>query len=98
MGAHTFYTRARGPDAESAFRNAVEEAQYHHGHGGYTGTIAEKNSFTKIPDNEVGDAESQEYANQLIDEQDPRIDSKWGPAGCIHIEDDVYLFFGWASA
>ena len=98
MGAHTFYTRARGTDAESAFRSAVEDAQYHHGHGGYTGTIAEKTSFTQIPDDEVGDVEPQEYANQLIDEQDPRIDSKWGPAGCIHVEDDVYLFFGWARA
>lgn len=97
MGAHTFYTLAKGTDAKSAFRSAVEDAQYHHGHGGYTGTIAEKTSFTQIPDDEVGDVEPQEYANQLIDEQDPRIDSKWGPAGCIHVEDDVYLFFGWAS-
>jgi hypothetical protein len=97
MGAQTFYTRARGTDAESAFRNAVEEAQYYHGNAGRTGTIAEKNSFTKIPDDEVGDAEPREYANQLIDEQDHRIRSKRGPAGCIHVEDDVYLFFGWAN-
>jgi hypothetical protein len=69
-----------------------------HGHGGYTGTIAEKTSFTCIPDSEVGDTDPTEYAGQLIDEQDSRIDSKWGPAGCIHIEDGTYLFFGWASA
>ncbi|MFQ3293043.1 MAG: hypothetical protein ACI9EZ_001740 [Halobacteriales archaeon] len=98
MGAHTFFTRANGEDAQSAFRTAVEDAKYHHGHGGYTGTIAEKTSFTKIPDDEVGDADPTEYASQLIDEQGTRIDSKWGPAGCIHVEDDVYLFFGWASA
>ena len=98
MGAHTFFTRASGEDVESAFRSAVEEARYHHGHGGYTGTIAEKNSFIRIPDDEVGDCEPREYANHLINNQDSRIDSKWGPAGCIHVEDDVYLFFGWASA
>jgi len=28
----------------------------------------------------------------------PRIDSKWGPAGCIALGDNTYLFFGWASA
>ncbi|MES3161568.1 MULTISPECIES: hypothetical protein [Halobacteriales] len=98
MGAHTFFTRANGEDAKSAFSDAVEDAQYHYGQGGYTGTIAEKTSFTRIPDDEVGDTDPAEYASQLIDEQDSRIDSKWGPAGCIHVEEDTYLFFGWASA
>ena len=98
MGAHTFFTRANGEDAKSAFSDAVEDAQYHYGQGGYTGTIAEKTSFTRIPDDEIGDTDPAEYASQLIDEQDSRIDSKWGPAGCIHVEEDTYLFFGWASA
>lgn len=49
MGAHTFYTRSSGEDAKSAFQNAVEDAQYRYGHAGYTGTIAEKTSFTEIP-------------------------------------------------
>ncbi len=98
MGAHMFYKRADGEDAESAFRSAVKKAQYYHGHGGYTGTIAEKTSFTRIPESEVGDTDPTEYAGQLIDEQDSRIDNKWGPAGCIHIEDGTYLFFDWASA
>jgi hypothetical protein len=98
MGAHTFYTRATGADAGEAFRKVVEDAKYHHGHAGYTGTIAEKRSFTRIPDEEVGDTSPEKYASQLINEQDHRIDDKWGPAGCIHVEDDVYLFFGWASS
>jgi hypothetical protein len=98
MGAHTFFTRANGEDAKSAFSDAVEDAQYHYGQDRYTGTIAEKTSFTRIPDDEVGDTDPAEYASQLIDEQDSRIDSKWGPAGCIHVEEDTYLFFGWASA
>jgi len=98
MGAHTFFTRSSGRDAKSAFQNAVKDAQYHHGRAGYTGTIAEKTSFTEIPVEEVGDTDPDEYASQLIREQDPRIDSKWGPAGCIPLGDDTYLFFGWASA
>jgi len=98
MGAHTFHTRASGENAKSAFQNAVEDAQYYHGQGGYTGTIAEKTSFTEIPADEVGEADPDEYASQLIRDQDPRIESKWGPAGCIALGDNTYLFFGWASA
>jgi len=45
MGASTFSTRARGKTAEAAFRTAVEHAQHEYGHGGYTGTIAEKMRF-----------------------------------------------------
>jgi hypothetical protein len=37
------------------------------------------------------------YAEKLIDDCDPRVDDKWGDAGCIHVKDDEYLFFGWAS-
>lgn len=42
MGAQTFETVAFGSDAKQAFQRAVSEACYMHGHGGYTGTIAEK--------------------------------------------------------
>lgn len=42
MGATTFSTFANGKTVEEAFSNAVGEAYYWHGHGGYTGTIAEK--------------------------------------------------------
>lgn len=45
MGACTFRTIAVGKDASDAFNNAVQEACYEDGHGGYTGTIAEKHSF-----------------------------------------------------
>ncbi len=37
------------------------------------------------------------YAEQLVEDQDGRIDDKWGPAGCIDLGNDRYLFFGWAS-
>jgi len=35
-----------GKDAREAFHKLVEDAQYESGHGGYTGTIAEKPSFS----------------------------------------------------
>lgn len=48
MGACDFETRSRGKTARDAFRVAVEDAQYESGHGGYTGTIAEKSGFVMI--------------------------------------------------
>lgn len=96
MGAQTFTHTAKGTSAEEAFHRAVEEARCENGHGGYTGTIAEKDSFVTIPLPEG--RKPKEYARELIDEDDERIDDKWGPAGCIKVADDEYLFFGWASS
>lgn len=96
MGADTFMQRSRGANAEEAFGNAVSVAAYEHGHGGYTGTIAEKDCFVLI-DVPKG-ASPQEYAQKLLNGNDERIDDKWGPAGCIHLGGDDYLFFGWASS
>lgn len=45
MGATTFSTYGYGKTAQDAFRQAVEQAQWDYGHGGYTGTIAEKHSY-----------------------------------------------------
>jgi hypothetical protein len=48
MGAETFETFGYGKTAQEAFSVARKDAQYEHGHGGYTGTIAEKQNFTVI--------------------------------------------------
>jgi hypothetical protein len=85
MGATTFCTKAFGKTIGEAFEMAVERAQYHHGKAGYTGTIAEKNGYKKIPDSEHKNKEKREYAFDLIDDQDERIESKWGPAGAIDL-------------
>lgn len=104
MGACEFFTTATGKGAQDAFQNAVRDAQYECGHGGYTGTIAEKGSFVII--NVPEGKKPWDYADELINAGDPRIDDKWGPAGCIQLgapkgaKDDTvgrYLFFGWAS-
>jgi hypothetical protein len=46
MGATTFTTKAHGKTVAEAFHSAVEDAYYWNGHGGYSGTIAEKPSAT----------------------------------------------------
>ncbi len=96
MGAQTFMTAARGKTAREAFQNAVDAAQYERGHGGYTGTIAEKHEFTvlRVPEN----ATPWQYAATLMNNDDHRISDKWGPAGCVKLDTDRYLFFGWASS
>lgn len=95
MGGTTFMTRSKGKTAAIAFSKAVKEAQYESGHGGYTGTIAEKHDFVSIlcPKGVAPEV----HADNLIDKADPRIDDKWGPAGCIEVKKGEYLFFGWAS-
>jgi hypothetical protein len=95
MGASTFTTISRGQSAREAFDAAREEARHAYGHGGYTGTIAEKRSFVVIQIAEGADP--REHANALLDDDDRRIADKWGPAGCIALGGGEYLFFGWAS-
>jgi hypothetical protein len=107
MGGCTFSTFGRGKTARDAFEQTVAEARFTYGHGGYTGTIAEKTKFTLIPKPaEIRDIQDRkelcraanEYARHLIDECDPRVDHTWGPAGCIDLGEGEYLFFGWASS
>lgn len=110
MGADSFRNVAHGKTAKEAFNSAVEHAAWEHGHGGYSGTIAEKSSFTviaKADPLQIGvdpmtakDRLEQAYAlsDKLMDSRDPRIIDKWGRAGCIDVGEGTYLFFGWASS
>src|SRR5574343_422261 len=112
MGAETFenvvYEVRHGcKTAKEAFDFAVEEAYYDYGHAGYTGTICEKQSFVLIKEAKCNTVkEALTLANKLIDEGDDRIDDKWGPAGCIEVNEKItadsdkttkaFVFFGWA--
>lgn len=49
MGAYEFTAYGFGKTADAAFDQCVQDAQWEHGHGGYTGTIAEKGSFRMLP-------------------------------------------------
>jgi hypothetical protein len=87
MGAETFITVATGTDAKTAFQRAVSDAAYEHGHGGYTGTIAEKDEFTLIPEHKNGllHHDAIALAERMCSEDHHLIADKWGPAGCIPI-------------
>jgi len=49
MGASEFASTVIAKDAVSAFDIAREQAAWRYGHGGYTGTIAEKGDFFLVP-------------------------------------------------
>ena len=103
MGATTFTDLSRSPTSDSAFESLVQEAQYQYGHNGYTGTIAEKHTFTMASETPLKMQNAYDLAHSLLDTE---YNSKWGPAGCIEIisepkskdqTDKLFLFFGWAS-
>lgn len=50
MGACEFFVTQKAKSPAEAFKKAVEQAQYDHGHAGYSGTIAEKRTFVLIND------------------------------------------------
>ena len=103
MGANTFFQTADGKTPKKAFIAACKDAAYDYGHSGYTGTLAEKESFIMISD-KIFDSleEAESLADKLIDDGDERIDDKWGPAGCLKFKTKTgevkFLFFGWASS
>ena len=97
MGAELFFTKAYGNTPKEAFDNAVQEAQYNHGTLGYTGSIAEKPEYTMATYHLLKMKEAIALAESLIDTE---YKDKWGPAGCIRVNDNprTYLFFGYASS
>jgi hypothetical protein len=96
MGACDFGATSNGKTAKEAFVNAVEQAQWDHGHGGYTGTIAEKHEFVIIT--VPAGVDPIKFADELVNKDDPRIRDKWGPAGCVKISEGEFYFFGLASS
>ncbi|MFJ9521262.1 hypothetical protein ACIRPK_23805 [Kitasatospora sp. NPDC101801] len=85
MGAYDFTTYQTGTDASQAFRDAVEQAQYEYGHGGYTGTIAEKDGYKVVSDAPLTMDEAEALANQIMSDHDHPLQDKHGPAGAIPV-------------
>lgn len=97
MGGQDFSNRVdkRGRTARECFDEATSEARYDNGHGGYTGTIAEKHDFkmVKLPAGlTFADLDYDTEFNGWNPYED-----KWGPAGCID-DGDAFVFFGSASS
>tara|TARA_R100000808_G_scaffold10330_1_gene27477 strand:- start:3112 stop:3387 length:276 start_codon:yes stop_codon:yes gene_type:complete len=90
MGATNFVTMYGNADKMSvaqAFGEAQEQARYEYGHAGYTGTIAEVESYRHYPaDVDIDD----------VLDNDQRVDR----STCgyfIDPDNNAFVFFGWAS-
>ena len=98
MGACTFdHQWTHTDDPVAAFQEAVADAQWEYGHGGYSGTLAEKGSYVIVEATPQPVEDAYALADRLIEAFDPRISDKWGPAGAIKLDPVGWLFFGWAS-
>lgn len=96
MGACNFENEAEGKTAQEAFDDVVGEARYMMGHGGYTGTIGEKNEFKMITVPEgIG---LDDFLQLELENEDSPYYDKWGPAGAIDLGDGKFLFYGSASS
>lgn len=94
MGAASFMTKASGATAKEAFLNATADARHEYGHGGYTGSIAEKHSFQMLT---VPAGKSPtEFAKEIVWDDEHWVSDKSGPAGCIALGGAEYLFVGQA--
>ena len=112
MGADVFDVLQEGSSAEDAFRQAVDQALWEYGHGGYTGTIAEKDGFLPftLPENvtvdEVVDAMLVQGGDELLEGWYGKsgagqirtcFNDKWGPAVAFKVGENKWHFCGWAS-
>ena len=96
MGAAEFCTESTGTDMRQAFAAAVDAAAWLHGHGGYTGSIAEKGDFVDagmIENGQVaevyralleGDVKAVmkvlRFSEPAAEQVIAVFDDKWGPA------------------
>lgn len=104
MGAVTFENFGSKEDYDtpkSAFNAIKDHELWYNGHGGYTGTIAEKPGFIMRNN---GDPVAEDEIQDFIYD-DGENNEKWGPAYCVPIcksnEDTEiigWMFYGWASS
>ena len=95
MGANTFGNTGKGKTAKEAFDALVEQSRIEDGNS-YSGCIGMKDRFVMIAVPEGKDPH--DYADDLVENDDKRVEDKSGPAGCIALGGDRWYFFGWASS
>lgn len=85
-GAQEFSGYAKGTSADAAFRKLRDDAKFDRGHGGYSGSIAEKSSFKIRRSDPMTRAEADDFISGDIDSND-----KWGPAYAVPICEEKVL-------
>lgn len=85
MGASTFVSYKEGIDATKAFLAARDEAAFEYGHGGYTGTIAEKSGFRVLSQTPMSRRDAEAFAEREMQNPSSVAYDKWGDAGAVPI-------------
>ena len=100
MGAYYFQVFSPVLDVAEAFNVLTQQARWKNGHGGYTGTIAEKNDYETVSEQPIVKQEVDDWVTRYGIQHDH---DKWGPAWHVPVCDKDgkligHLFFGYASS
>jgi len=77
---------APGAVLSEAFADAVAQARHEHGHGGYSGTVAEKTSVNALSAKVRWLDDAYDEAARLLDlDDDAVVFDKWGPAAALPV-------------
>jgi len=87
MGANAFIEFGYGDGPREVFDALVDQARYENGHGGYSGTIAEKNTYRVVTLPE-GEAPAKFADRMSMKEGRDGFADKWGPAGACEVPVD----------
>ena len=101
MNAEKFTQYVDGPDAGASFRQAVDDALFANGFGGYSGTIAEKSGYLVLDKHPMTYEQALAIAEELLELHDIRVYGVDAPAAALRVKDpgyDGWLFFGMAAA
>jgi hypothetical protein len=95
MGASSFESSGKGKSAKEVFDRLVSQSQYESGHS-YSGEIGMKRDFQMctLPQG----MSVRDFINKCFDDESHFCQDKWGPAACVKVGEDTYVFFGYASS
>lgn len=89
MGAADFRELVRNSNVDEAFRMALSEARHEFGHGGYTGSIAEKGTYHNVDTPTRTLQAAHAYADAAMGSRETSVgryaNDKWGPAVAIPV-------------
>ena len=85
--------KCKKEDLPRLFQNFRNEEAYRRGHGGYTGTFAEKDSICIIPSKNAEFWHEEEARERGLYDND-----KYGPASAYLIAKDTWYIGGWCSS
>ena len=79
-------------DVTAKWRQIHDQAQYNDGHGGYSGSFAEKPTIAFPPQEFATDADAEEW---VCDNND-----KWGPVDAVKVREPALHWYigGWCSS